>query len=553
MWNPWRENLKDTPKEALNWRLWYGVFVFGLMGAARGIDEGLIGTTAELKPFIDKFGLEDGDKHAQAELLSNITSMVQMGSILGALIAFFLTDKIGRLWATRQLCVLWVFGISLFLGSASTGSIGMVYAGRFIAGIGIGQTTVVAPTYLAETAPRAIRGLCVCAFAGAVYIGIMLAYFASWGSSIHISDTTDAQWLVPNSMHLMFAGIIFTLTFLSRESPRWLIKVGRHEEALETLTRLRQLPADHPYVTTEIMDINAQLEREQEATMGTSWLGPFRELVSSKANLYRIQLSIMSQLLSQWSGANSITIYAPQYFAMMGTTGQNEKLFATAIFGLVKFISSISCAFFLIDLIGRKRALSSGITLQMLSMLYMAIFLFVDTGVKNPATQTPSQKRAATGAIVMIYFSGFGWALGWNSIQYLINSEIYPLRLRALGGSIAMTFHFVNQYGNSKAVPLMFISMTHGGTMLFFSIVTAIGLAWVYFFLPETTGKSLEAMDEMFNLPWHLIGRKGAQLTKGSGGMAEALDVGDEKAMSATIDRVASTEDARMGRAGEKV
>lgn len=170
------------------------------MGAARGIDEGLIGTTAELQPFIDKFGLEDPNKskHDKAELLSNITSMVQMGSILGALIAFFLTDKIGRLWATRQLCLLWVFGISIFLASSATGSIGMVYAGRFIAGIGIGQTTVVAPTYLAETAPRAIRGLCVCAFAGAVYIGIMLAYFASWGSSIHISSKTDAQWLVPN-------------------------------------------------------------------------------------------------------------------------------------------------------------------------------------------------------------------------------------------------------------------------------------------------------------------------------------------------------------------
>lgn len=64
--------------------------------------------------------------------------------------------------------------------------------------------------------------------------------------------------------------------------------------------------------------------------------------------------------------------------------------------------------------------------------------------------KSPSQKRAAMGAIVAIYFSGFGWALGWNSIQYLINSEIYPIRLRALGGSIAMTFHFVNQYGNSK-------------------------------------------------------------------------------------------------------
>jgi hypothetical protein len=269
-------------------------------------------------------------------------------------------------------------------------------------------------------------------------------------------------------MHLMFAGIIFILTFFSRESPRWLIKVGRHEEALRTLSLLRQLPPDHPYVTSEIIDINAQLEREREATMGTTWLGPVRELFTSKSNIYRIQLSIMSQLLAQWSGANSITIYAPQYFELLGTTGQQEKLFATAIFGLVKFISAIICAFVLIDLIGRKRSLSIGITIQLFSMLYMAIFLLTDRTVADVDSQSPSEKRAATGGIVMIYFSGFGWAMvrscsfweniyrtnsasqGWNSIQYLINSEIYPLRLRALGGSIAMTFHFVNQYGNSK-------------------------------------------------------------------------------------------------------
>ncbi|KAF1947496.1 MFS quinate transporter-like protein [Clathrospora elynae] len=558
MWNPWRENLKDTPKESLNWRLWFGVLVFGLMGAARGIDEGLIGTTAELIPFQKKFGLKDPNKsaHDKAELLSNITSMVQMGSILGALIAFFITDKIGRLWATRQLCVVWIIGISIFLASSATGSIGQIYAGRFIAGIGIGQTTVVAPTYLAETAPRAIRGLCVCAFAGSVYLGIMLAYFASWGSSIHISSATDAQWLVPNSMHLMFAGVIFALSFFARESPRWLIKVGRHQEALDNLSRLRQLPVDHPYVTSEIIDINDQLNREREATMGTSWLGPIRELFSSKANLYRIQLSVMSQLLSQWSGANSITIYAPQYFAMMGTTGQNEKLFATCVFGVVKFISSMLCAFFLIDFIGRKRSLSLGISLQLGAMLYMAIFLLVDRGVADKSVpQTTSQKQAAKGAIAMIYISGFGWALGWNSIQYLINSEIYPLRLRALGGSIAMTFHFVNQYGNSKAVPLMFLSITNGGTMLFFSCVTAIGLVWVFFFLPETSGKSLESLDAMFSLPWHLIGRKGAELTRGTGGISEMLDTAGEKAATAEMEHIEdkSGVDTRSERVEQKV
>lgn len=121
---------------------------------------------------------------------------------------------------------------------------------------------------------------------------------------------------------------------------------------------------------------------------------------------------------------------------MMGTTGQNEKLFATAIFGVVKFVSSMLCAFFLIDFLGRKRSLATGITLQLVSMLYMAIFLLIDTGVSDGEPQSSSQKHAAMGAIVMVYFSGFGWALGWNSIQYLINSEIYPLRLRALGSTL---------------------------------------------------------------------------------------------------------------------
>jgi hypothetical protein len=267
-------------------------------------------------------------------------------------------------------------------------------------------------------------------------------------------------------MHMMFAGIIFILSTFATESPRWLIKVGRHEQGAKNLSKLRSLPINHPYVQAEIIDINDELNREREATMGTSALGYVKELLFIPANRYRIMLSVLSQVLAQWSGANSITIYAPRYFAMLGTTGQNEKLFATAIFGVVKFVSAILCAVFLIDFIGRKRSLYIGISLQFFSMLYMALFLVIDqtVGDKN-ITQSPSQKRAATSAIVMIYLSGFGWAMGWNSIQYLINSEIYPLRLRAIGGSIAMTVHFANQFGNSKAVPSMFIDMTTYGTV----------------------------------------------------------------------------------------
>nr|POE90682.1 quinate permease [Quercus suber] len=376
------------------------------MGAARGLDEGLIGTTASQASFSNLFGLKNEalTKDEQANRLSNITSMVQLGSILGALIAFFITDKIGRLWATRQLCVIWVAGIAIFLGAAANGSIGMVYAGRFIAGIGIGQTTVVAPTYLAEIAPRAVRGLCVCMFSGSVYLGIMLGYFASYGSSLHISDRSQLQWVVPNLLHIYFAAIILALSFFAIESPRWLLKVGKHSKAEANLARIRGLHRDHWYVQMELQDVNDQLDREMEARRSATRIGLVRELVMLPANRYRLMLSLLSQLLGQWSGANSITIYAPQYFAMVGQTGSSEKLFATAIFGIVKFVSAIICALFLVDFIGRKRSLMSGITIQFFAMLYMALFLVIDTSVADEdATQSPSQRRAATAAIVAIY------------------------------------------------------------------------------------------------------------------------------------------------------
>ncbi|KAH8784620.1 quinate permease [Hyaloscypha finlandica] len=528
----WKAALAETPREAFNWRLAFSVLCFGLMGAARGLDEGLIGTTVTQKSFINEYNLKltkSQNATQLAQRTGNITAMVQIGSVGGALIAFIACDKLGRLWATRQLCTIWIVGVIIYI--TSNGSYGQVLAGRFIMGLGIGQTTVVAPTYLAEAAPRSIRGLCICIFSGSVYLGIMLGYFANWGTSLHISNSTSKQWVDATILHIIFAGLIIIGSFFALESPRWLAKVGRDEQAATNMSKLRKLPLDHPYVQAELIDIHDQLEREREATLGSGFLGPLKELFMLPGNRYRILLGLGCQLLGQWSGAQSITIYAPQFFQTLGVTGSSEKLFATAIFGVVKFVSAIICAFFLVDFIGRKRSLATGIIIQFVAMLYVAIYLTVVPSATTGKLKSASQKHAGTGAIAMIYFSGVGWALGWNSIQYLIGAEIFPLRVRSLGVSMIMCFHFVNQYGNTKAVPQMLVvgapGLSPNGTFWFFSAVTLLGLGFVWFFLPETAGKSLEAMDELFNLPWHMIGRKGAALTAGKGSVAEAMMLGD--------------------------
>ncbi|KFX96399.1 hypothetical protein O988_05337 [Pseudogymnoascus sp. VKM F-3808] len=489
--NIFKLNRGDDPKEVLNWRLWLAVFSFGLMGAARGVDEGLISGTLSSAHFRRNLGIDSPDQISEeqyANIKANISAMVQIGSVAGAGLAFLLCDRIGRLWATRQLCLIWIIGIVIFL--TNDGRLGQVYAGRFIAGLGIGQTTVVAPVYLSEISPKSVRGFCTTTFSGAVYLGIMLAYFASWGSSIHISDKTNTRWVVPSTLHIIFAGLIFILSFFNYESPRYLVKRGKDEHAIVNLARLRNLPADHPVVVGEIAEIQAQLNEEKEATLGLGWKGLIKEMFLMPNNLYRIHIGLLSQLLSQWSGAQSITIYAPDMFALLGTTGQNEKLFATAIFGVVKLVAALMCAFFLVDVIGRKRSLAIGIFLQALSMI--------------------------VGAIVMIYVSGFGWAMGWNTMQYLLNAEMYPLRIRAISSSLVMCFHFVNQYGNSRAVPNMLLTPGEGGlgpagTFWLFTAITIIGGLWAWFFIPETAGRSLESMDRLFTLKWYQIGTKGQQ------------------------------------------
>ncbi|KAJ5486799.1 hypothetical protein N7530_001099 [Penicillium desertorum] len=508
--------LKDLgePKEVFNWRLWFAVVSFGLMGAARGVDEGLISGAFNSKDFQHYINYDSYSEVEQTNIKGNVTAMVQIGSVGGALFAFLVCDRIGRIWATRQLCILWILGIAIFMGNS--GSLGAVYAGRFIAGLGVGQTVVVGPVYLAEIAPASIRGLCTCVFTGFVYLGIVLAYFANYGCELNLGDKTHNRWLVPTSLHIIFAGLIFVLSFLQHESPRYLVKRGQLEKAISTLSKIRGLPTDDEYVVREISTIQTTHAAEMEATMGSGPMGVIKETFLVPSNLYRVYLTFMAQILSQWSGAGSITVYAPDLFKLLGVTGKNESLLVTAVFGIVKLIAAILCALFLVDVIGRKRALLIGITLQAISMVYIAGFLtsVPAMGVDENYTLPADKKGASEGAIAMIYLSGFGWALGWNSMQYLLTAELFPLRIRALCTSMAMTLHFANQYGNARAVPNMLLPVATGGidpkgTFWCFAAITIIGGVWVWFSIPETAGRSLESMDRLFALPWYKVGLYG--------------------------------------------
>ncbi|KAJ5860752.1 uncharacterized protein N7529_008062 [Penicillium soppii] len=481
-----------------SFKLLCAAFSFGLLGMSRGLDEGLISTTVAQNSFIKEFEIRASylDSSQQANRLSNITSMVHIGSIPGALIAFILCERIGLLWSMRQLCLLWLTGVIIVI--TSTGNLGQLYAGRFIMGLGIGQAGVVAPTYLAEIAPAYARGMLVSIFAMSEYIGIMVGYFSAWGASLHISSSSARQWIIPQSTQIIVAGTLFLSSFLCEESPRYLGKIGDWNAAKHTLGSLWGLSEQHPDVVSEIQGIQAQLVTDYDWSMSESWFKSVKELLTVKSNQKRLIFVISAQVLAQWSGANSLTTYAPELFSLFGIGGQSEKLFVTAIFGAMKFIASLLCAILLIDRIGRKRSLIAGIVVQQFAMFYIAIFLTVEPSSNGDSGST---KKAAIAAIVFIYFVGIGWAMGWNSIQYLINTEIFPLRVRSTGSSLLMTFHYANRYGLSKAVPSMLLedALQPMGTFWFFAVMTFFGMLWTWILLPETAGQSLEETNALFS------------------------------------------------------
>ncbi|GAB1196768.1 hypothetical protein APSETT444_006043 [Aspergillus pseudonomiae] len=415
-------------------KLLCAVFSFGLLGMARGLDEGLISTTVAQPSFIHQFHLEDADLSAseKANRLSNITSMVHIGSIPGALLAFIMCEHVGMLWTMRQLCIMWAAGVVMVITAA--GSIGQVYAGRFIMGLGIGQAGVVVPIYLSEVATPSLRGL---------------MYFSSWGTTMHISNNSSKQWIIPQSIQIIVSGILLLSSFACEESPRYLCKAGRFADGTQALSRLWNIPIHDPRIQHEFEGILNQIGDTPAGTRIQRLGRAVKQLITDKSNLSRLTFLAITQVLSQWSGATSVTTYAPKLFSLLGETGQSQKLLCTAILGAVKFVASLICTVFLIDYTGRKRPLITGIIIQFIAMLYIAIYLTVALPSTHPISSN-SEHNAAITAIVCLYLTGVGWALGWNSIQYLINAEILPLSVRTVGSSALMCFHFANRYGLSK-------------------------------------------------------------------------------------------------------
>lgn len=231
------------------------------MGSAMfGYDSAFIGGALTLPSFQKRFGLESAHGTKLANLKENIVSTFQAGAFFGAILVYLVTEKLGRR-LTLLLCGL-LFNLGAIAQLASTGHIGAIYAGRVLTGLAVGASSLIIPVYISESSPPAIRGRLVGLFECFLQLFSVIGFWMNFGVSLHVPEVLDMQWQIPFGFQILPATLLIILMFFQPESPRWLIKDGKADEARQNLSRLRKLPLDHEYISWEIK--TAQLQTEVE-------------------------------------------------------------------------------------------------------------------------------------------------------------------------------------------------------------------------------------------------------------------------------------------------
>ncbi|KAF2007305.1 general substrate transporter [Amniculicola lignicola CBS 123094] len=485
--------IKADPPQIYGWRAFMMAFSACFGGMLFGFDIGTIGGVLTLPAFMKKYGLDKLNAKAQADLSQNIASTLQAGCFFGCFLASWVSDRWGRRTSLIAMGLITIVGC--IIQSASSGSLPSMYIGRLVAGFGVGGASMVVPLYISENAPRAIRGGLTGIYQLFIATGTMLSFWVNYGAILHLHGATS--YIVPLALQALPAVLLVGCMLLNKESPRFLAKQDRWEEATKTLARVRNLPTDHEYVQSEINDIAEQLEHERMLIGGSGTMDLLREMFTIPGNRKRAFISIGLMICQQMTGTNAINYYAPQIFKNLGLQGNTTKLFATGIYGVVKMTACSLFLLFAVDSLGRRRSLLWTSIAQGLAMFYIGLYVRISPPI-------PGEKVPPAGyfALVCIFLFAAFFQFGWGPVCWIYVSEIPTARLRSMNVAIAAATQWLFNFVVARATLTMMATVgAHGyGAFLIYGSFCFSMFFFVWFLIPETKGMSLEKMDDLFGV-----------------------------------------------------
>ena len=348
-------------------------------------------------------------------------------------------------------------------------SITVLVIGRIIVGVAIGIASFTAPLYISEVAPAQYRGALVSLNQLAITIGILSSYTVD----LHFSATASWRWMM--GVGVIPAVLLLLGMLVLPCSPRWMVLKGRIKQARDTLKLVRNTND----VEAELQEIKEGLTLEKQGwgSLFQRWLFPV------------LLIGLGLAFFQQCTGINTIIYFAPTIFEMAGYNTAAGAISTTAIVGIANVLFTI-IALPLLDMWGRRPLLLFGLTGMGLGLLLLSLAFHFGTGL--PAL------KWLTLISMIIYIACFAMSLG--PIMWLMISEIFPLKIRGLGSSLAVSASWFFNGVVTFTFKYMLEYFGTTGTFLIYAVMCFAGWAFVKQFVPETRGVSLESIEHNLRL-----------------------------------------------------
>ncbi len=382
---------------------------------------------------------------------STFVSILLLGAILGSSMGGYLTDKIGRKKVFFIASSLLILGTLLLVETVPYFSL---LAARVVQGLGIGLISVAVPLYLGEISATNQRGRVVCCYQIAMGLGILTAYIVNY------FFTPTANWHSMFRMGWIPAFLQVICIFFIPESPLWLLGQKREDEALKSLKRL-------------------SLPWREEAELDQVQARP-------KVLKFLLFIGILLSVFQQITGINTIIYYAPRIFHDAGYTSELTAALATVSLGLVNLLGSFF-SLWLLDRVGRKKLLLTGIIGMFVSLMSLSIFALYDVSFID--------KLSIISLISYVLFFG----IGLGPVTWVLLSEIYPPQIRDRAMSLCLFANWLCVYIVLLTFPYLLDWIRIEGTFAIYGIASLLAFLFVYKFFPETKQKTLAEIASLFD------------------------------------------------------
>ncbi|KAI7227516.1 hexose carrier protein [Hortaea werneckii] len=460
-------------------------FLASLGGFSFGYDQGVISIINVMGSFHARF-----PQAATPFGKGFMTGMLELGAFLGCFFYPYLADRISRRRAL--ICVVVIFNIGAILQTAAV-NYAMLVTGRTIGGIGVGTLALGAPIYISEIAPPNLRGSLLVLESVSVILGVVISFWVTYGTR-YLSG--EIAFRLPLGLQMVCATILGIGFNFYPYSPRWLALVDREDEALQSLCKLRSLPSSDSRVQAEFQGILTEIRfqkmmQEKRHPGAKAWRLELLQWfdIFSKKGWRRAVVGLGVLFLQQFQGINASIYYAPTLFESLGQSSE-MALILSGVFSVLQLVG-VSLCFVIIDHVGRRPLAIFGGFGNLFCYVIIAILagLYSDSWASNPAAGWTCV------AMAFLFITNFGATyapLGWA-----LPPEVFSTSTRSKGTALAVAVNWLSNFVVGIATPPMIAHLGYG-TYVFFAFWCLVAGIWAVFLCPETKGKTLEEMDEVF-------------------------------------------------------